>query len=375
MIAREQRRYFIKKPQSGRKSYQLICYYLANGDRKRRSYIPLSDDLKNKVDHINSQFLKKIIDSDQVVLLLKELISKEYKSVSVQSKAVKDSRLSEVNERALKEYWQGHYETKTKLKDRKSPEYDLRKALSFLGSLSIYTAAKHEIERQVFKQAGSPKKAARAISRLNEMLSWLGRKGAHGGRFILDKPDIPQSKIQYVRAKELDRICENIDDVNVKALAYTLFSTGLRIGEALALDEDSLRDTVIFVRYQIDRDGNTVNPKRGSSGQVVVIPAYIKKVEEWIKVTDKLQYRYRLYEELHKACRAAYPKGPDRLWIGTHDLRHSHAIYLLESGATITQVAHNLRNGEAVCRKYYTGFAHTEGTLELLKRQLKAKRA
>lgn len=348
----------------------LVCYYLKDGNRKRRVYVPLPEDLKEKVNAINARFLKGAIAENEVKTLLETLVQMQYRKFEVQARAVRDARLSEINNKAFDAYWAGHYALKTKTKDKSSPRHDIKKALSLIEPLSVFTAEKHELEEAVIKNAGSPAKAARAIARLNEMLRWMERKNSAGGRLKLEAPEVPKKKIQFCRADELEKIVGYIEDENLKLFSYVIFGSGLRVGEALALDSDSFAKGIITVEYQLDKKGNLVPPKKGSAGQVVVIPGYEQYIARWIEIEDKVKYRYSLYDALYEATRKAFPKGPTRVLVGPHDIRHGHAVHLLESGVPMTQVAQNLRNDIKVCTKYYTGFGHTEGTVEMLKKML-----
>lgn len=368
----EEKRYYAKAPQKGKKSWVLVCYYLEDGNRKKRVYVPLTDDIKAKVEAINLRLLAGSIDDSEVKTLLDDLIQRQYSKYAVQARAVRDARLSEINNKAFNAYWNGHYALKTKTKDKASPRHDIKKALSLIEPLSLYTAEKHELEQKVIDNASSMAKAARAISRLNEMLSWMGRTNGKGGKLKLEAPNVPKRDIQYCTEIEFKQILVHVEDENLKLFASVLFGAGLRIGEALALDQDSLRRGILNIKRQVDKAGDLVDPKKGSAGQVVVVPNYLPAVEQWIEVDNKEQYRYTLYDALYTAVRIAFPKGPNRRWVGPHDLRHAHAIHLLENGAAMTQVAQNLRNSLKVCQEYYAGFAHTDGTIELLKKTLGA---
>ncbi len=169
-----------------------------------------------------------------------------------------------------------------------------------------------------------------------------------------------------------------IEDPILKDFAITLFATGMRKGEGLAITVEDIRGHYLKVDRQqtkgkinsvIGKRGDPITkpPKRGKKGDVLILPFGRKSVRKWAEVEDKEKYRYSIYDVIEKACIKAFPKNKKKR-IGVHDLRHSHAIYLLSKGASFTQVALNLRNTVEVCQKYYTGFSHIDETLETLKR-------
>ncbi|MEK2690466.1 tyrosine-type recombinase/integrase [Bdellovibrio sp. GT3] len=367
----EELRYYIKAPQAGKKSWILISYYLLAADRKKRIYVKPNADLCAKVKKINCRLLSGTIDENQVRTLLGDLIQKQYERYEVQSRAVRDARLSEINEKLFAAYWAERYAPRTKLKDKTSPRLDIKKALSMIGNLSLLTAKKIELENALEKY--QTRQADRATSRLNEMLKWLDRK-ENGVPLRLEAPAPEIREIQYCTLEEFSKILVHIEDVELKLFASVLFGAGLRVGEALALGEHNLRNGVLRIAQQIDKSGKRVLPKKNSVGDVVVVPEFINSVKQWLKVEDKLKLRYKLYDSLYDAARKAFPKSAigqvDRRWISPCDIRHSHAIYLLENGVSMTQVAQNLRNGIKVCQQYYTGFGNTDGTIDLIKKTL-----
>lgn len=142
----------------------------------------------------------------------------------------------------------------------------------------------------------------------------------------------------------------------------------MRFSEALAIsDEDFVSDNIINIDKQLTKSGEIKPPKRDKVGKVVILPFGVKAAHEFCKIKDRQKFRFNFYNALLEACRKALPNDKNK-WVGPHDLRHSHAIYLLSKGASLTQVALNLRNRIDVCQKYYTGFEHTDSTLEGLKK-------
>src|SRR5690606_37471806 len=148
--------------------------------------------------------------------------------------------------------------------------------------------------------------------------------------------------------------------------AWTLFGTGMRLSEAIAAQTSDLNKSMLMVDKQMDKNGKVKSPKRDRVGRVIVLDQTLEHVKRWLALPTEERHglRYNLYTALERAC---FELNLGKR-IGPHDLRHSHAIYLLERGASLTEVALQLRNTVQVCQRYYTGFEHTPGTLDRLHR-------
>lgn len=356
----QKKRYFIARPTKTRKTYVLVCYIPI--DRRKREYVPLDEKIKVSVDKINEHYLIGLIKPHEVEVLLKDLIQTQYRKLNVRNMVLKHSVISEINQKIFNQFWEKVYGLRY-LQDEYSAQCDILKSIRMIEPLCIQTASALELQTQL-KKSSKVREIRRASDRLNQLLRFLGRD------FVLQKPKEGMHSVQYVTKPELDKILSFISDTTVQDMAVTLFCSGLRISEALALTEGDLVDASLTVNKQLTNKGELKLPKRDKVGRAVVIPFGLAHVVRWIEVTDKQKYRYRLYDELLDACQKAFPKNPSK-WVGPHDLRHSHAIYLLGRGANLTQVAFNLRNRVDVCQKYYTGYAHSEGSADVLRRMLK----
>lgn len=155
---------------------------------------------------------------------------------------------------------------------------------------------------------------------------------------------------------------EQENDIEYKTLFYTLYLTGLRIGEALALTWKDLQDNEISVHATLTRRTKNMtengykritDTKQSASDRIVLIPdsliARLKDLKEYYRAingfTDENfifgNFRSLPHESVkrHKdsACKAA--KVPQ---IRLHDFRHSHASYLIAHGMDIVTVARRL---------------------------------
>jgi integrase len=354
--------YYIKKPNKPGRSYVLVCYTPIT--RTKKTYHELSDKLKADVANVNKQFLSKTIEPHEAEALLKEIIQSQYRKGDVQRMVLKNSVLSEANQKLFQKFWAEKYETRY-LEDIDSPRYDFLKALKSIEPLAVSAATQAQLQGALKKSGLNNDQIRRATNRLNEILNYLKRD------VRLQKPKEQLKSVRHLSRDEFDKLSQKFGDPVCRDLAMTLFCSGLRFSEALALTPEDFNGFELQVNKQLSKDGTTLKlPKRGKQGRVVVFNFGIKELERWLQVKDKNQYRWTFQAALEDACRAAFPDTRGK-WITPHDLRHSHAIYLLNKGATLKQVALNLRNRQDVCEKYYIGYAHSEGTLDALKLILK----
>lgn len=351
-------RYSVKRPSGKRKTFGLVCFLPI--DRKTKKYQPLKPELQTQVNQINAQFIAKTIDERQAYTLIKDLIAREYRRLEVRDRVLKDSVLSVVNQKVFNNFWNKVYEAK-ELVDAGSANYDFQKAIKLIEPLSLVTATAQEFKARLRKTCKGPLEMRRAIDRLNQLLKFLSRD------VRLDKPEEPFRTIRHLTQPELNKVLGHLVVPTLKDLVIALFATGLRLSEAMAVTETDYHDGTLNVDKQLTRHKVHKRPKRGKQGRVFVIPKGVPALKRWLAVENKPNHRYAVSEALLEACKKAFPNDRKK-WISPHDLRHSHAIYLLGQGASLTQVALNLRNRIEVCQKYYTGFAHTGDTIEALKR-------
>ncbi len=275
---------------------------------------------------------------------------------------MRSAQLLVVNRQIFERFWEEVYSIKY-IEDPDSPKYETLKALRLIEPLSIQVASQAELQNKLRTSGVTPNEIRRATGRLNQVLRFLKRD------IRLNKPKAGIRTIQYLTLEEFEKVLIFLDGP-VKDLAVVLFATGMRLGEALALQPDDYRNGEINITKQLDKKGVVKLPKAQKTGRSIVLDFGKEALLRWVASQKDLTMRYLIYDRLIAACRAAAPDKKDK-WCSPHDLRHSHAIYLLTHGANLSQVSMQLRNRIDVCQMYYTGFAHTEGTLEYLKKILK----
>lgn len=339
-------RYFIKRPGGLRKTFAIVAY---RRDGRLKQYLELPSQLKTEVTSINQRYLTKTLTEGQCESLLSDLIRP--------SSALR-AALTGINQEIFERFWEDVYSIRY-LEDPEAPKYGFLKALRLLGDLSIQTASAAEMQQRLRASGARSVIIRKATGHINQILKYLKRD------IKLNKPKIGVRQVDYLTLEEFQQVLPHIPEEPIRDLAMTLFATGMRLSEALAATPADFKGNEILIMKQLVKGNKLKLPKAEKTGRSLVLPFGVAALERWLKTGDKGQYRYTLYDRLASACRKANVKP-----IGPHDLRHSHAIYLLSQGANLTQVALQLRNRIEVCQAYYTGFAHSEGTLNALKRVL-----
>ena len=146
-----------------------------------------------------------------------------------------------------------------------------------------------------------------------------------------------------------------IDSVMNKRLSYmafmTLYRTGMRMGELLALnpkDIDLEKRTISITKsYQrLGKKDVITPPKTPKSKRVITIPEFLAAdIKDYMDSLYDLQENDRLfpitkYYLEHEMQRGIKESGVKRIRV--HDLRHSHASMLIELGFSPLEIANRL---------------------------------
>ena len=326
--------------------------------RTKKKYIQLSDDEKAFVDNINKQLKLKTINELDAEKRLRDYADGVNSRQKTGEVAFNKSIACEYNQKILAKFITDRL-SKRELVDENSFTSDYTRAVAALADTHIDSGVDSIKARLKHLQT---RKLKRTYARLNEIRKWIGIDD----RLTSNKVEI--TEIEHITEEELAKLLVEITESGVRSAVATLFATGLRLGELLGLRQEDLRGDVISVQRQRRKTGEVALPKRGKTGRVLILDSYIDDVKQFIQIKDKQNLRAKMQAEVTNAGKKTLGRH-----IHVHDLRHSHAIHLLSMGASLTQVSQQLRNRIEVCQKYYTGFAHTDETVELLKKTIKTK--
>lgn len=159
--------------------------------------------------------------------------------------------------------------------------------------------------------------------------------------------------------KKLEPICQSekkelniwsIDEFNTfysslkksmhKAAFMTLFWTGARVGEVLALTfgDVDFENSTININKSYWR-GKITTPKTKGSIRKIKIPSNLKEeLENYTKNLYKIENKHRLFEVSNFQLNIILSKSNLKK-ITVHDLRHSHASLLIGNGVNIVAVS------------------------------------
>ncbi len=159
-------------------------------------------------------------------------------------------------------------------------------------------------------------------------------------------------EMQFWTTKEFKTFLNKVSDKpQARAGFLTLYYTGLRIGELLALeysdiDFESCKLTVNKSFQRIDKRDVVTPPKTQKSNRVISLPDFL--VDELRTYTDKL-YKLHKHDRIfpytkhffeHEMQRGT--KDGEVKRIRLHDIRHSHASLLIELGFSPLAIADRL---------------------------------
>lgn len=181
-------------------------------------------------------------------------------------------------------------------------------------------------------------------------------------------PEEEPSKDNYWEVEEYKTFIKTVEDLNHKEIYETLFCTGLREGELVALtwnDVDFENKKIKISRTWSSSTLKFTSPKSKNSVRCIDIPA---------RLVDMLKQRYARCKKIDGFSKKYYifgdveltPTWKLRSWLETdiqtagakritpHGLRHSHASYLL-SNPLVSEalVAERMGHGVETLRKTY----------------------
>lgn len=177
-------------------------------------------------------------------------------------------------------------------------------------------------------------------------------------------------KINFIKRPEFDRRVQSIEHSHYKELAQLLFYTGLRIGEALALNwnDIDLEASQLHVNKTLDiTTRETTSTKTAGSVGYVPFPSFIGESLAAIKIESAEKFygfndNYYVfggaapyhYSHFSKKYKAVFPE------LRIHDLRHSYASHLINKGKDIYLVKEMMRHDDIKQTANTYGHLYTE---------------
>lgn len=252
----------------------------------------------------------------------------------------------------------------------------LRRLVGILGDPYIERTTAGYVREKLIETGRGPATANEYLRRLKSCLRWCVAND------IVDT-DLPEklanfhdsshrAKIadKYLEPEEISRLIDGMDILKYRLLTEFLVLSGLRIGEALALDLEDL-DTDIHVRHTVDpMSGELTSTKTMTSSRDVFIQPELATVLKQIRAWRLEQMLYCGYEPVthlfpdengRRIQYAAYKKYLQETSVRTigrsispHTLRHSHCSLLAASGIGFDAIARRLGHSDSkITREIY----------------------
>ena len=194
--------------------------------------------------------------------------------------------------------------------------------------------------------------------------------------FKLTKADKTEMKIWTT--EQFQQFSEAVENPMIRAFFTFLYWTGCRRGEAIALTADCFEGNRVHIYRSMKHFKNGFQPlKTDSSERTITVDSHtMAMLEPWIRQADPYVFggvSSLAISTIDRAFREGIRlSGVDPIRI--HDLRHSHASFLLNNGANIIAVSKRL--GHATITQTLETYAHLmseseEKTIEIIENKSK----
>lgn len=167
--------------------------------------------------------------------------------------------------------------------------------------------------------------------------------------------DIEEEKhVNYWNLEEFKKFISVVDDELYHALFMTLYYSGMRKGELLALtwgDVDFENNTLNIDKTAYNRI--ITKPKTQSSIRKIIMPNHVMTSLSRLKANIEPKMSYVVFGEFHDHVSTTtldrkyegYIKESGVKKIRLHDFRHSHASYLINKNTIVSVIAQRLGHG------------------------------
>ena len=167
-----------------------------------------------------------------------------------------------------------------------------------------------------------------------------------------------EKRTTFLEKSDWDKLDALLDNKFDKAVYNILYCGGLRIGELLALTEKDIdfeKNTINITKQY--STGKISSPKTKTSLRKVMLPAYcMEYIKAYItSLPNKQKYPFQLVAERTINTRLArYCKKAGVTKVSVHQLRHSHASYLIRQGnIPVNAIAQRLGHSPTMTLKIY----------------------
>lgn len=326
----------------------------------------------------NNLFKSQTHDADHTFDKLKIILAQQY---AHRDRKKKKPAFMKGNMALIEKMWEEKY-NKRKQRSMKRPEDSWRElvlAVEACGLFPLDTCDLDELADYLDENlATNQNLLARRITWINSILQWHGRNKLTPTKRV-------RLRVKYLNEDEFLSVVGQIRDETTQTLAHIAFYTGARLGEIFFIQPQHIKKHSLFLELQMTdtrTDGKGKRTKLGEktykedtlkngNSREVFYPDVVKPfLKKWAAVSFKERYKIReksFCKAITRSCKKIFEDNDPIKILNFHDLRHSNAIWLLQKGASITEVAQQLGNSPEVCYTYYSGWELKKESIERLR--------
>ncbi len=242
----------------------------------------------------------------------------------------------------------------------RSYKSELARFLKYFETFNIKSVTKEQIESYVFYlitkyKIGESKQniAINAIKFYYEQVLKMPRE-----YYDIQRPKRAKTLPNVFSSEEVFSLINSPENFKHKAILYTIYSCGLRVGELLNLRIDDIRsdDAYVFIKGA-----------KGKKDRRTLLSENLLKILR--KYYIKYKPAYWLFESpdggkysatsVQKIFRKAQQKSRTNPWSTPHTLRHSFATHLLENGENLRNIQVLLGHESSKTTEIYTHVVNT----------------
>lgn len=350
----------IKKPNATRRSFAVHKKIYQENVKPLQ---PIVRD--NRLDSINQNYKSGVLTFEQAHIQIKDLIAKLKKELTAKDNSITKNEISSYNLKVYTSFMKSYYHGKPIVR-KHTVKNEFNFALLAIEPLSIISDSKNDLQDKVEKVFNS-KQSKRYVGRINQLLKFAGRDFT-----LFYKKQVFES-IRYTTLSDLKRVLAFVQDPDLKNLYYTLYCTGVRLGEAFVIGtRDIKKHNTIYIQNQMTEKKEIRVLKNRKPHNTLILDEGLSYVKKWaaLPIERKEELRTRCQQPLLNAVRKCFPADKDKQ-VSCHDLRHSYVIHLLDKGVPLDKCAKLIGDSIKTTEQYYAGFIATDNEIQFVSKILK----